>query len=214
MWAWYVPVNEFGQFLVAISVQHWFLTHHPHFLQPHWSHCLCCALLLPWPTSHQSLPGALSSVLRTHECSHCARAPWVCSEGRTMHQVPFLVHILGLSSRHREICRENDLWGVFLVFVYESFFFFFFHWCLCVYPRPKSLAESEWTRPGANLSDTLWPLLWLDWTTFECLTPTSLRMNSYQVNLPISSWLSGYLFPSYFDSWSFSCTEHSSWILW
>lgn len=125
MWAWYVPVNEFGQFLVAISVQHWFLTHHPHFLQPHWSHCLCCALLLPWPTSHQSLPGALSSVLRTHECSHCARAPWVCSEGRTMHQVPFLVHILGLSSRHREICRENDLWGVFLVFVYESFFFFF-----------------------------------------------------------------------------------------
>ena len=120
-------VNEFGQFPVAISGQLCLLGHRPHLFQPHWSHCLCWALtlLLPWSASHQSLPGVLSSVLKTRECSHCARAPGVCSEVRTVPQAPFLFQILGLSSRHIEIFGANCLSGVFgFVFLADTFFVF------------------------------------------------------------------------------------------
>lgn len=146
-------VKEFGQFPVAISGQLCLLGHCPRLFQPHWSHCLCWALmlLLPWSASHQSLPGVLSSVLKTHECFHCARAPGVCSEVRSVPQAPFLFQILGLSSRHIELFRANGLSGFWLCF---------FGWyLLCPHPGPKSLAESEQTGPGANLSDKLWPLL-------------------------------------------------------
>lgn len=66
-------------------------------------------------------------------------------------QAPFLFQILGLSSRHIELFRANGLSGFWLCF---------FGWyLLCPHPGPKSLAESEQTGPGANLSDKLWPLL-------------------------------------------------------
>lgn len=133
---------------VIVLGQHCLLGHHLPFLWPCWSCCCFWALmlLLLWPAaSHQSLPRTLPSVLKTHKCFHCARPPGVYSKVRTMPQAPFLFLILGLSSRHIEILRENGLSG-----------FGFLGCCLlCLHLTPKSLAESRWASPKANLSDKL-----------------------------------------------------------
>lgn len=117
-------------------------------------------LLLLWPGFHQSLPGTLPPVPKIHKCFHCDRAPEIYSKVRTMPQAPFLFHIWGLSSRHIEIFRENGLsWFLFgwlVGFVLFCFVLLADVWCL--HPRPKSLAESEWAWPGANLSNKRWPI--------------------------------------------------------
>lgn len=55
-----------------------------------------------------------------HGCSCCTRAPGLCSGVRTVPQVHFLFHILGLSSRHLKIFKENSLSGGFWFFWLSS----------------------------------------------------------------------------------------------
>lgn len=133
VWVWHGSWMHLVCCPVAVSGQCCLLVHCLCFLQTHWSHCFSWVLMLflLWPPSHQSLPGTWLSVPKTQECSHCARASGVCSEVKTVPQVPILFHILGLYSRHVEM-RENGLSG---------FLFFSFGWCLIFTQDP-----SPWQR--------------------------------------------------------------------
>lgn len=141
------------------------------------------------PASRQPLPG-LPSVAKKNQCFHCG----VCNDVRTVPQGPFLSHILGLSSRHMEIFRENGLHFVWYL--------------LCLYPRPKSLTESEWTGQGQILMTDSGLCKWLHWANFECLTPASLSMICIRWFLPVFLTDCQIIFsPHNMNSWRHSSTK-------